>query len=47
MFKTPAKGTFTVGARYDKDPSGTKIHRYPGVSQNYISDMLASQQGEK
>jgi hypothetical protein len=47
MFKTPNKGTFTVGCRYDKDIGLTKTTRYPGCSLDYVHDMLASQQGEK
>lgn len=42
------KGTYTQGSRGgEKEPSGTKIHRYPGVNAQYIHDMIASQKGNK
>jgi hypothetical protein len=41
------KGTFTTGCRYDKDPSGTKVHNKPNCNMTYIHNMIASQKGEK
>ncbi len=42
----PNKGYFITGAGGDKEPSGTKVHYNPGVSLDYLQEMVASQKGD-